>query len=76
MASVLSKIAGVALDHFLGISPEGFSRPPKGKRRLYETVDQPSVRCSWEIPEGTGRRLELLGQASGNRGHFGRGACM
>ena len=76
MASILSEIAGVALDYFLGIFPEGFSGPPKGKRRLYETVDQPFARCSWEIPEGTGRRLELLGQASGNRGHFGRGACM
>ena len=76
MASVLSKIAGVALDHSLGIFPEGFSGLPKGKCRLYETVAQPSVRWSWEIPEGTGSRLELLGQASGNRGHFGRGACM
>ena len=76
MASVLSEIAGVALDHFLGIFPEGFSRPPKGKRRLHETVDQPFARCSSEIPEGTGRRLELLGQASGNRGHFGRGDCI
>jgi hypothetical protein len=76
MASILSEIAGVALDHSLGIFPEGFSGLPKGKCRLYETVDQPFARCSWEIPEGTGRRLELLGQASGNRGHFGRGACI
>ena len=76
MAFVLSEIAGVALDHFLGIFLEGFSGPPKGKSRLYETVDQPFACCSWEIPEGTGRRLELLGQASGNRGYFGRGACM
>ena len=50
MASVLSEIAGVALDHFLGILPEGFSGLPKGKCRLYETVDQPFARCSWEIP--------------------------